>query len=865
MGRIYRARDTKLDRDVAIKILPEGVAHDADRLARFQREAKTLASLNHPNIAIIHGLEQAGDVHALVMELVEGDDLSERIARGAIPIDEALPIAKQIAEALEAAHEQGIIHRDLKPANIKVRSDGTVKVLDFGLAKAMEPTAALSVSHSMSPTITTPAMTQAGMILGTAAYMSPEQAKGRPADRRSDVWAFGCVLYEMLTGRRIFDGEDVSDTIAAVLKEEPVWSALPFDTPDPIRTLLERCLRKDVRRRLPNIGAARIEIEEAFSRSGSRAHLSTPAVSGGPRYRWPLVALLSLLVALGLAIRIMRMPAPDTRIVSFDVTGWRGADMDVGHPLSPDGRWVTFTASSGGKRSIWVRALDSVVSQPLPGTEVVEPARLVWSADSRYIAFFADGKLKKVAVTGGPPSVICNEVGRDASWSSQNVILIGGQGKALLQVSAAGGQPTPATELGANETTHDYPEFLPDGRHFLYLARHGREPADWDLFVGSLDSKERRLLPGIHAGASYSPTGHLLFVRDTTLMAQPFDLERLEISGDASPIAERVWVGPRTPFSFSTNGTLAYLDAPVRPESRLAWFDRTGREGAAVAPMGDYGTGPAGPARLSPDGKQVAFARGNGLDQDVFLLDVEKGTASRFTSLVGADFAPVWSPDGRIGFASSRDGAGNVAAYNYTGANLYARAVGVVGQDTVLLKTDAGKIPTDWSRDGQYLAYTSRNDVWALPLSVTGNAEPLRVTNTAFVESNARFSPDGRWIAYQSNESGTQGDVYIQSFPAPGVKQQVSTKGGILPRWGPKGTELLYVTPSSTLMSVSLKSAGASLQVGTPVPLFSLPTFQTGGDYDVSADGRLLVHVMDTERPPFSVTVVLNWARRLKN
>jgi len=860
MGQVYRARDTKLDRDVAIKVLPAGVTHDADRLARFQREARTLASLNHPNIAIIHGLEQAGDVHALVMELVEGDDLSQRIARGAIPMDEALPIAKHIAEALEAAHEQGIVHRDLKPANIKVRSDGTVKVLDFGLAKAMDPTAAMSAGHSMSPTITTPAMTQAGMLLGTAAYMSPEQAKGRLADRRSDVWAFGCVLYEMLTGRRPFDGEDVSDTIAAILKDEPVWGALPFDTPDPIRTLLERCLRKDVRRRLPNIGAARIEIEEASSRSGSRAHLNTPAVSGGPTYRWPFVALLSLLVAIGLAIRIMRTPAQETRIVSFDVTGWRGADIDVGHPLSPDGRWVTFTANSGGKRSIWVRALDSAVAQPLPGTDVTEAGRPVWSADSRYIAFFADGKLKKVAVTGGPPSVICSEPGRDVSWSSENVILIGGQGTALLRVSAAGGQPTPATELGANETTHDYPEFLPDGRHFLYLARHGREPADWDLFVGSLDSKERRLLPGIHAGARYSPTGHLLFLRDGTLMAQPFDLARLDIFADASPVAERVYVGPRTPFSVSMNGTLAYLNAALRRDSRLAWFDRTGKEGTAVAPMGDYD----GTVRLSPDGKQVAFARGEGLDQDVFLLDVEKGTTSRFTSSVGADFAPVWSPDGRIGFASSRDGVGNVAVSNPNGANLYERAVGVVGQDKALLKTDAGKIPTDWSRDGRYLAYTLRNDVWALPLSVPGNAEPLRVTDTAFVESHARFSPDGRWIAYQSNESGTQGDVYIQSFPAPGVKQQVSTKGGILPRWGANGTELFYVTPTSTLMSVSVKSAGAGLQVAIPVPLFSLPAFQIGGDYDVSVDGRFLMHLMDTEQAPLSMTVILNWARRLK-
>lgn len=487
-----------------------------------------------------------------------------------------------------------------------------------------------------------------------------------------------------------------------------------------------------------------------------------------------------------------------------------------------------------------------------------EAERPVWSPDSQFIAFFAQGQLKKVAIAGGPPAVIANQAGRDVAWSPENVMLIGGQGKPLLRVSAAGGEATPATALGANETTHDYPEFLPDGQHFLYMARHGGDPTDWDVFVGRLDSEERHLLPGIHAGVRYSPTGHLLFIRDRTLMAHPFDLNRLELTGEAFPVEEKQtqFPGPRPSFSISTNGSLAYLAAPSDSDSQLAWFDRAGKPLGPLSPRGEYSR-----VSLSPDDRHVAFDRA----LDVFLFDMERSVTSRFASSAAADFAPVWSPDGRtIAFASSRDPAGNMGPLNVLGGNLYGRAVGTVGDDdTLLLKTDVGKTPSDWSRDGRYLAYDSGNDVWALPLTESGAATPLRVTDTRFVEIDARFSPDGRWIAYQSNESGTRFEVYIQSFPNLGGKQQASASGGSQPRWGRDGKELFYIAPDLTLMSVSIKPAGTDLRASTPVPLFQVRASQGNPDYEVSRDGRFLLNIPASEQTA-RLTVIHNWMAGLK-
>jgi serine/threonine protein kinase/Tol biopolymer transport system component len=865
MGEVYRARDTRLQRDVALKILPARFATDPERLARLEREAHLLASLNHPHIAAIHGFEDvgvagdgAGASRALVMELVEGPTLAEHLGRGALTLDEAVPIAIGIAEALEAAHERGIIHRDLKPANVKIAPDGTVKVLDFGLAKALEPASAQDASAgqavSQSPTLTSPALTEAGMILGTAAYMSPEQARGKSVDRRADVWAFGCVLFEMLSGRPAFASEgSVSDTLAGILKGEPQWALLPPTTPPAIRSLVERCLRKEARRRLPDVGAARIELEDARN-----APAASPPPGAGSGIRiWQGVTLVAVVVAGTVAFAwwnsLFRIPVAG--VARFEIpTGVENAT-DAGSGISPDGRAVMFTMTTKGVRQIWIRPIDGFRAVALADSDLA--SRPFWSADSQYLAFFAEGKLKKIPAAGGAPLVVADVPGREGTWGKGNVILIGGQGKGLVQVPASGGTPAPATELGPNELTHDYPEFLPDGRHFVYLARRGPNLTDWDVYVGSLDSKERHLLPGIHAGPKYSPSGHLLYLRDGSLVGQPFDLARLTLTGDAFALPDRVSTpgGPRPFFSISSTGTLVYENMTSNQDSQLAWFDRTGRQQTVIGQSAEFSR-----ARLSPDGRSLAFDRG----LDIFILDIDRGLTNRVVSTPAADLAPVWSPDGRrIAFASSREPTNNFSLTNAAAANLYERPAGVQGSETLLLKTKAGKVPHDWSQNGRYLAYTEAADVWALPIGVPGQTDPVKVTATPFPETEPRFSPDSRWIAYQANEPGANAEVWVQSFPEGTTRQQVSVEGGVMPRWRPNSSELYYVTPDFRLMSVTIALGDSSLQIGKPVQLFQSLLFQGAAPYEISADGRFLLNVRrDHGLAPISV--VFNWTNELR-
>jgi eukaryotic-like serine/threonine-protein kinase len=878
MGEVYWGRDTRLGRDVAVKALPDRFAHDAERLARFEREAQALAALNHPNIAIIHELKEVGGSRYLIMELVDGETVGERLATApkGLAVDDALSIGRQIADALDAAHEKGIVHRDLKPANVKITPEGRVKVLDFGLAKMAQGGSDVGsgpdgVDASQSPTLSA-MQTVGGVILGTAGYMSPEQARGRPVDRRADVWAFGCVLYEMLAGRKAFpDGETVSDTLAGILTREPDWRALPIATPPRLRTLLERCLRKDPHRRLRDIGDALIEIDEARTEPEV---VAAAAGSAGPSRRreqaaWAVAAAF-LLSTVGLLVRAALAPEPVAREVRFDVFPPEGVALSVaavgqyansvGRPISPDGRSLAFVAGPPGQDVIWIRSLDQHAARALPGTEGA--SRPLWSPDSQFLAFFAQGRFKRVAASGGPPVVLSEEGGRDASWGTADTILVGRPGQPIARVSAAGGMAIPVTELAANETTHDYPEFLPDGRHFLYLARHGANPADWDVYVQSLESTERRLLPGIHSAVRYASTGHLLFTAfdPDILMAQPFDAQRLELAGEAFPITDRVHNAVSAPYAVSLTGDLAYLGVATGGDSELVWVDRSGRRLSTVGPTGEYGD-----VALSPDGRYVAFARGSA--PDVFLLDLQRDLISRFTSHAAADAAPVWAPDGRtLAFLSSREPAeGAMGPANINAGNLYERAVGGIGEDRLLLRTGAGKTPTDWSRDGRYLAYTSRGDIWALPMPVSGEPVPLRLTDTPFIEDNARISPDGRWIAYQSNESvGGRQEVFVQSFPRPGARQQVSTSGGTVPRWRSDGTELLYLASDLTLMSVSITLAGADLHVGAPTPLFQTrPPRSRGRDYDVSADGRFLLNAASSEQASAPITVILNWGAGL--
>ncbi len=885
MGAVYRARDAKLHRDVAIKVLLPAVANDPDRLARFSREAQVLASLNHPNIAHLHGIEESNGITALVMELVEGEDLSQRIARGAIPLDEALPIARQIAEALEAAHEQGIIHRDLKPANIKVRPDGVVKVLDFGLAKAMDPAGASSDHAMNSPTISLHA-TQAGMILGTAAYMAPEQARGSVVDKRADLWAFGVVCYEMLTGTRLFEGTTISDTLAAVLRAEPDWTKLPADTPPPIRKLLRRCLDKDRKKRLADAADARLEIDEVLSGSDP----VTTGAAAPPRKparrelaAWGLAAILSLGL-LVVSIGRLTAPAVESSTTRFSLAPPDGATFHSGaggrggwgSPLvvSPDGRRIVLVvADAAGTQRLWIRMLDATAPQALAGTEGASGP--FWSPDSQWIAFFAEGKLKRVAASGGETQILCDSAaGGGGTWNRDDVILFSpahaGEG-GLVRVPAGGGTPVPVTALDAaqGETNHLWPQFLPDGRHYLYIvgARdHG------GLYAGSLESKERtllidrKLLDDEYGRVEYTAPGYLLFVRDRALVAQSFDATRLALAGDVVQVADRVLQeGPgSSAFSASTNGVLAFWGGAVPPDSQLTWIDRAGTSAGTVGSASGYLA-----IALSPDERTVAVTRFEPNEQvrptALWLIDAQRSATTKFSFGTGADH-PTWSRDGAsIAFSSPRGGP----------PSLFRKSSDNVGPDELLFQAPVSTLPTDWSADGRVLVYqalasSTRWDLWLLPTEGARTPEPF--LRTPFNETAARVSPDGRWLAYVSDETG-RAEVYLTGFPTARGKWSMSTHGGSAPEWRRDGKELFYVATDRKLMAVPLEFVNerTTPAAGPPAALFEMPRLPPWAlgyrewHYAPAADGqRFLTRVSagDNSVPP--ATVVVNWATGIR-
>jgi len=871
MGEVYRARDTKLGRNVAIKVLPDTVSHDTGRLARFEREAKTLAALNHPNIAHIHGFEDSTGVSALVMELVEGPTLADRIAQGPIPIDEALPIANQIAEALEAAHEQGVVHRDLKPANIKVRDDGTVKVLDFGLAKALGPAATSNPSVTQSPTITTPAMmTGVGMILGTAAYMSPEQAKGRPADKRSDVWAFGCVLYEMLTGKRAFEGDDVSETLAAVLRGEPDWNALPASTPMSVTRLLHRTLAKDRRRRVADIADARLDLDDA-------ADVHTSDVSPPLEWRrWRAAAVfasaigvfsLSAAIVMGFigwnrapvvrqAVQFTIAP-PEGWTVGFDFLNGSGA-VNVPIAVSPDGRHIALVGiNKEGRTRLWIRSLDALTPRELAGSDGATSP--FWSPDSRFVAFYADGKLKKIDIAGGPPVELCSISSfNSGTWGSQGVIFFsraGGDGGGLLKIPQSGGTPTPATTLANGQVAHFRPVFLPDGVHFLYRATS--QTGGGGIFIESLNSKgPQRLFEEGIGNAIYS-RGHLLFVRNATLMAQRFDVRRLALVGEASPVADHIQtngsVAPVGSVSAGDNGVLAYqAGASEELGTQLTWLDRSGNAVGTVGPRRNYLD-----VEVSPDGKQasVSLPRVANGGRDVWLIDLVRGVSTRFTFQPGATQTSVWSPDGkRVVFNAMIRGALELFQKPMTG-----------GAEEPFPSDGISKAPWSWSPDGKYIVYSnliiqggSVSNLWVLPLS--GDRKPFRFLPSSYNQLYGRVSPDSHWIAFASDESN-QRQVYITSFPdASRAKHQVSVSGGTEPRWRGDGKEIFFVN-GNTLLSASVDASATGLQIGVPKPLFQ---FRNTGiprsNYGLRPDGQqFLFNVRAEERSSAPITVVMNW------
>ena len=859
MGEVYRARDAQLNRDVALKILPAAFAVDGERLARFRREAQMLASLNHQNIGHIYGFEEPADagpsgLHALVLELVEGPTLADRLASGPMPVEDALAIARQVAEALAAAHEQGIVHRDLKPANIKLRPDGVVKVLDFGLARAVE-SSATRVDLSNSPTITTPAhMTAAGTILGTAAYMSPEQAKGRPADTRSDIWAFGCVLFEMLAGVRTFPGNEVAEVLAGVIKDEPRWASLPPRTSPVLLRLLGRCLQKDPRRRLQHIGDAQFDLDES---AGAPAGDSTVRGRSGERLAW---AVLAMLLAAAAVVSWFYGPGSATPVANelrFEVATPPTTD-PLSLAISPDGRNLVFAADNEGRSKLWLHALNELSSRPLAGTE--GGFYPFWSPDGRSIAFFSGGKLNRLDLEGGlvrPISNAPNPVG--GSWGRDGTILFSPNFTGpIYSVAATGGDVTQITRTDESHSSHRFPLLLPDGRHFLYYVPGGE--ASRGVYVASLDGgSDTRLLGHADAPAVFVPPRRLIFVSAGKLLAQPFDPQTRTLSGTPSPVADQVVAvgdSAQAGLSASAAGALVYRAGAGKGQRQLIWFDRAGKPLGTAADPDDAGVEEPS---MSPDGRRVGISKTTNGNTDVWILDLDRRLLSRFTYDGAAESVPIWSPDGtKIVFNSNRGGR----------YNLYVKAASGTGSEELLLQTEQNKAAVDWSPDGRLILFRSPSlstgfDLWALPLE--GDRRPFPVVQTMFEERDGQFSPDGNWIAYQSNESGRM-EIFVQSFPGPGGKIQVSTGGGAQVRWRKDGRELFYIALDGKLMAVPIRRAGSgSIEAGAPVALFAT---RVGGairgtylqQYVVSPNGdRFLMNTVTNEASVAPVTVILNW------
>jgi Tol biopolymer transport system component len=846
MGEVWRATDTKLNRDVAIKILPASFAQDPERMARFEREAKVLASLNHPNIAQIFGIED----RALVMELVEGETL-----HGPLPLETALDYACQIAGALEAAHEKGIVHRDLKPGNIMVTAAGVVKVLDFGLAKAAEEPVAAG-DQSNSPTVTI-SPTRAGVILGTAAYMSPEQARGSAVDKRADIWSFGVVLYEMLTGRGLFAGETVSDTLAAVLKSDPDWAALPAETPWGIRRLLRRCLERDRKRRLHDIADARIEIEEALAEPKP---LAAPPATNQRRLGW-IAAVGLLLGAFGLwqLWRVGRL-AENDNVIRFQIhtpSGGRfipAGAFGGGLAVSPDGRTVAFMANVDGSSGVWVRPLDAIDARLLPGTNGATTP--FWSPDSKSVAFSSGDKLRAFDLVHGTLVNICDIPGTftGGSWSEDGRIVLGSLERGdLFQVAASGGTPSPFTSVDRahGEVAHTWPQMLPGGR-FLYSAR-SIESENETVYAAPVRDPSRRvpLLSSVRglSGASYvrgdDGKEYLFWIRGTTLVGQQFNSGKLQLTGDGFSVAE--------PAVTVSAGSKVLVYAPSFPSRQFQWLDRGGRPVGILGEPREYVF-----CRISPDGRRIVTSRAG--PGDIWLLETARGVTSRRTSR-GIHIFPLWSPDGRtILFATG------------TPFNLYRMSADGSGPEEHVWTAETRQVPVDWSRDGRLILYYEAApdtglDLWTLEVTPDGRprpgAKPQPYIRAPYNQTLGRFSPDTRWVAYQSDESG-RWEVYVQSFPETHEQVRISTAGGRNPEWGPEGRELFYLSPDAKLMGVTIKQRSGSIEPSLPRELFALPRDPPGlGPFEVAADGqRFLVQVTTDKIEP--LTAIVNWRALVK-
>jgi serine/threonine-protein kinase len=864
MGEVYRARDTKLDRDVALKVLPQAFTDDPDRLARFEREAKVLASLNHPNIGGIHGLEESDGVRALVLEYIDGPTLADRIALGPIPVDEALPIAKQIAEALEAAHEAGVIHRDLKPANIKVRQDGTVKVLDFGLAKALDTTP--EGDPSLSPTLTA-AATQMGVIMGTAAYMSPEQARGKPVDKRADIWAFGAVLFEMLTGKRAFEGEDISLTLADVMRAEPDWGRLPEELSPALRTFLTRCLAKDAKKRVRDIGDMSLAMEGAFETtvSASPAESTAPQPAGWPQ-SLPLAlgALLVGSLVTGIAVWSLR-PGPPLGSPALFVVSAAPSPVPVQTTweteltISPDGRTVVYRATLDGEDGLYVRPVDQLEGELLPGT--AGAGSIFFSPDGTEIGFFTnvDGTLKKIRVSGGPTTTLCPmpTAPRGASWGPEDIIFaVTGGGNGLLRVSAAGGEPETLTTPEPPQS-HIWPDLLPGGRAVLFTIAGGAgfsiTGESSQIAVLNLETGEQHVLIEGGSYPRYLSSGHLVYRRTNTLWAVGFDADRLEVVTDPIPVLEEV-AAPNsggTNVDISHDGTLVYQQGGVR-EHLLVWVDRDGREEPIAMTPRAYNM-----PRISPDGRRLIVDVFPGVG-DLWLYEFDTGVEEQFTSAPGADRWPIWSPDGAdIFFGSNREGGAE---------NIWVKAADSSGDPERLTSSPFTQGPMDWSADGHTLVAVEVDSATGSDIVTLGMGDGAgavqKLVHTVALEWEAAISPDGRWLAFVSGEAGPQ-QIHVRSFPDEDSGRRV-VGNGREPLWGPDGRELFYRNGEAVMVvQVEQVEAGEAFGRGSARVLFPDPYhFGMGQAWDISADGQRFLMVKDVTKAQ-AIILVQNFDEEL--
>ena len=865
MGEVYRARDTKLDRDVALKILPPEFAKDADRLSRFKREAKTLASLHHPNIASIFGFETEDDCTLLVMELVEGEDLSEVLKRGALPVEDAVDIARQVAAGLEEAHEKGIVHRDLKPANVKRTPDGKVKILDFGLARVYTGQTAGEDTVSSAPTMTA-ALTQVGTVLGTAAYMSPEQARGKEVDRRADIWAFGVLLFEMLTGKQLFVGETASDTLAGILKSEPEWGDLPDGVPFQVERVLRRCLDKDPRQRLRDIGEARVRLEDPEAESGLFTG-AVAAVTNSPRsvrlgqfLPWALV-VISVVAVSWLQYSLSTRPTPETlhlavpapKEIDFHLTG-----SFPGLPeISPDGERVAFSGRSQANNEIqlYVRALGQEQSVALSDTKDAQYP--FWSPDGNWLAYYVRTEgLMKIPVNGGPPQTVCEAGnGKGGSWNQMGEILLTTDYNTPISVvPAGGGTASPVTDLENDQgfNSHRHPQFLPDGRHFLYFAR-GAGKVESQIRYASLDGEPTRIVT-TNTMMGYYGSGHLVFVSHGDLMAQPFDPRTGTLSGAPTPLAEEIMAvvgAAKAAFSVSTEGTLTYLQGESALDATLTWRDRDGLETEQVSDLASYDA-----VALSPDGRSavVGLTSKQAGTWDAWVIDLSRNLRTRFTIDPADDSDFVWSRDSRsIYFASDRSGE----------VPIYQKDIGSPDAPRQVFSTGKDLRLWDIADDGRTIFYSevgedTKRDLWSGDLS--GETEPRLLRASSEDDLMAQLSPDGKWLLFSSAESGPP-HAYVAPWPEFSPITQVSANWGVWPTWSRSGREIIFQESTGQLVAVSMAVEDGRVLIGNPEPLFGMAIpVVLGAHWDVSADGAkfLTVNTDEAEVPAYC-NLVLNW------